>query len=314
MKMFECLTRCLRRSFMMSLVSCSIFSFHSSKNSPLQPHLVLPDHTSVTMVAGQTVATVTTRRSGAARIKTLGGASPQHTAARGATLQGAVTPEPDLESEPWSSSAGDGRERRGSLLSPSSTSSSSFSSSFKPGPRDGDPRCREFLSGSMLITEKATSCSTPAPVGRGNRGPTTRSWRARRNGGIKRSIPGRGRRPRPQRRAQLRIPPPWRHRGTSPAGDAEAVVIGCVQELAQDPASLSRLGGVAVSDALVGLVGQGVATGVLLMGRGIQGGFGVWGVRQGALAVACAHTVGGQIPLVGWQGRGRATLLIKHRC
>lgn len=50
------------------------------------------------------------------------------------------------------------------------------------------------------------------------------------------------------------------------AGDAEAVIIGRVQELAQHSTSLSRLGGVAVSHALVGLVGQGVAASVLLMG------------------------------------------------
>lgn len=86
------------------------------------------------------------------------------------------------------------------------------------------------------------------------------------------------------------------------AGDAEAVIIGCVQELAQHPTPLSCLGGVAVSHALVGLVGQGEAPSVLLMGRGVQGRFGVWGERQGALAQACAHSEGGQIPLLGGHG------------
>lgn len=97
------------------------------------------------------------------------------------------------------------------------------------------------------------------------------------------------------------------------AGDAEAVITGWVQELAQHPTSLSHLGGVAVSHALVGLVGQGEAASVLLMGRGVQGGFGERGVRQGTLAMACAHGVGGQIPLVGSHGGGRAALLVKHR-
>ena len=69
-----------------------------------------------------------------------------------------------------------------------------------------------------------------------------------------------------------------------------------------------------MSHALVGLVGQGEATGILLMGRGVQGRFGIWGVRQGALAMACAHGVGGQIPLVDGHGGGRAALLVKHRC
>lgn len=98
------------------------------------------------------------------------------------------------------------------------------------------------------------------------------------------------------------------------AGDAEIVIIGCVQELAQHPTSLSCLGGVAVSHALEGLVGQGETTTVLLMGRGVQGRFGEWGVRQGALTEACAHGMGSQIPLVGGHGRGRAALLIKHGC
>lgn len=40
------------------------------------------------------------------------GASLQHTAASGVNLQGAVMPEPDLETKPWSSLAVDGRERR----------------------------------------------------------------------------------------------------------------------------------------------------------------------------------------------------------
>lgn len=98
------------------------------------------------------------------------------------------------------------------------------------------------------------------------------------------------------------------------AGDAEAVIIGRVQELAQHSAALSRLGGVAVSHALVGLVGQGVAGSVLLMGRRVKGRFGVRGQRQGALALACAYGVGSQIPLVGGHGGGRATLLIEQRC
>lgn len=98
------------------------------------------------------------------------------------------------------------------------------------------------------------------------------------------------------------------------AGDAEAVIIGWIQELAQHPTTLSRLGGVAVSHALIGLLGQGEATSFLLMGRGFQGRFGVWGVRQKALAMACSHGVLGHIPLVGGQGRGRAALLVKHRC
>lgn len=107
--------------------------------------------------------------------------------------------------------------RAPSLLSPSSTSTSSS----RPGRRNLDPHWREFLSGSMLITEKAmgpSCCSTPSLVARGNRGPMTRSWSARRNGGTKSSsIPERrGRPPRPHHRAQVRIPPPWRHRGTSP--------------------------------------------------------------------------------------------------
>lgn len=50
------------------------------------------------------------------------------------------------------------------------------------------------------------------------------------------------------------------------AGDTEAVITGWVQQLAQHPSTLSGLGGIAVSHALVGLLGQGVATGVLLMG------------------------------------------------
>lgn len=66
--------------------------------------------------------------------------------------------------------------------------------------------------------------------------------------------------------------------------------------------------------ALVGLMGQGEAASVLLMGRGVQGRFGVRRVRQGSLAVACAHSMGGQIPLVVGQGRRRAAFLIKHRC
>lgn len=69
-----------------------------------------------------------------------------------------------------------------------------------------------------------------------------------------------------------------------------------------------------MSHALVGWMGQGEAASVLLMGRGVQGRFGVWRVRQGALAMACAHSMGGQIPLVGGHGQGRAALLIKHRC
>lgn len=50
------------------------------------------------------------------------------------------------------------------------------------------------------------------------------------------------------------------------AGDTEAVIIGWIQELAQYPTCLSRLGGVAMSHALVGLMGQGEATSLLLMG------------------------------------------------
>lgn len=69
-----------------------------------------------------------------------------------------------------------------------------------------------------------------------------------------------------------------------------------------------------VSYTLVGLMGQGEAASVLLMGRGVQGRFGIRRVRQGALAMACAHSMGGQIPLVVGQGRGRAALLIKPRC
>lgn len=65
---------------------------------------------------------------------------------------------------------------------------------------------------------------------------------------------------------------------------------------------------------LVGLVGQGVATSVLWMGRGVQGRFGVWRVRQGPLANACAHDVSCQIPLVWVHRRERAALLVKHRC
>lgn len=98
------------------------------------------------------------------------------------------------------------------------------------------------------------------------------------------------------------------------ACDAEAVITGWVQELTQHPATLSRLGGVAVSHALVGLLGHRVATSVLLMGRGVQGRFGVRGVRQGPLPMARAHGVGGHIPLVWGNGSGRAALLIKHRC
>lgn len=41
----------------------------------------------------------------------LEGASPQHTAASGVSLQGAAMPEPDLETKPWSSLAADGQER-----------------------------------------------------------------------------------------------------------------------------------------------------------------------------------------------------------
>lgn len=42
----------------------------------------------------------------------LGKASPQHTAASGVNLEGAVMPEPDLETKPWNSSARGGQERR----------------------------------------------------------------------------------------------------------------------------------------------------------------------------------------------------------
>lgn len=45
----------------------------------------------------------------------LEGATPQHTAARQLKLQAAVMPEPDLEIKPWSSSAGDGHEKRGHM-------------------------------------------------------------------------------------------------------------------------------------------------------------------------------------------------------
>lgn len=69
-----------------------------------------------------------------------------------------------------------------------------------------------------------------------------------------------------------------------------------------------------MSHALVGLMGQREAASVLLMGRGVQGRFGVWRVGQGARAVACAHSVGGQIPLVGGHSRRRAAILVKHRC
>lgn len=64
-----------------------------------------------------------------------------------------------------------------------------------------------------------------------------------------------------------------------------------------------------MSYTLIGLVG--VAASVLLMGR-VQGRLGVWRVRQGALAVARAQSVGRQIPLVLEQGRGGAALLVKH--
>ena len=37
-------------------------------------------------------------------------------------------------------------------------------------------------------------------------------------------------------------------------------------------------------------------------------------MRQGALAVACAHGVGGQIPLVGAHGGGGAALFVKQGC
>lgn len=93
--------------------------------------------------------------------------------------------------------------------------SSSNSSSSWPGRRNGEPHWREFLSGSMLITEKATPCSSsPTWAARGNRVPTTRSWSASRSVGTRRrrSVPERRGRP----RAQVRIPPPWRRRGTSP--------------------------------------------------------------------------------------------------
>jgi len=98
------------------------------------------------------------------------------------------------------------------------------------------------------------------------------------------------------------------------AGDAEAVIIGWVQELAQHPTTLRCLGGVAVSHALIGLLSQGVATSVLLVRRGVHRRFGVRGVRQGALAVACAHSVGGHIPLVRGHGGGRAALFVKRVC
>ena len=45
----------------------------------------------------------------------LEGATPQHTAARQVKLQAAVIPEPDLEIKPWSSSAGDGQEKKGHI-------------------------------------------------------------------------------------------------------------------------------------------------------------------------------------------------------
>lgn len=41
-----------------------------------------------------------------------GKASPQHTAASGVSLKGAVMPEPDLETKPWNSLARGGQERR----------------------------------------------------------------------------------------------------------------------------------------------------------------------------------------------------------
>lgn len=113
------------------------------------------------------------------------------------------------------------KARAPSLLSPSSTSASSST----PGRQKRVPRCRELHFGSMLITEKATppSCS-PTPIhtraAPGKSDPTTRSWSARRSGGIKRSsAPERRERPQwPLHRAQVRIPPPlWRLRGTSPA-------------------------------------------------------------------------------------------------
>lgn len=69
-----------------------------------------------------------------------------------------------------------------------------------------------------------------------------------------------------------------------------------------------------LSHALEGLVGEGEATSVLLMRREVQRRFGIRGVRQGDLAMTCAHKVGGQIPLVGEDGGGRAQLLIKHGC
>lgn len=96
------------------------------------------------------------------------------------------------------------------------------------------------------------------------------------------------------------------------AGDAEALITCWIQQLAQHPAALSRLGGVAVSHPLV-LLGQGVATCVLLVGRAVQGGFGVRGVRQGTLSKARAHGVRGQVPLVGRHGGGGAALLVQHR-
>lgn len=99
---------------------------------------------------------------------------------------------------------------------PSSTSNSCSG----PGRLDEDPHWREFLSGSMLITEKAmTPCSSaPSLEARGNRRPTTRSWSARRNGGTNNSsIPQRrGKPPRPHHRSQVCMPPPCWHRGTSP--------------------------------------------------------------------------------------------------
>lgn len=42
-------------------------------------------------------------------------ATPQHTAARQVKLQAALMPEPDLEIKPWSSSAGNGQEKKGHM-------------------------------------------------------------------------------------------------------------------------------------------------------------------------------------------------------
>ncbi|KAG7244985.1 hypothetical protein INR49_023551 [Caranx melampygus] len=153
--------------------------------------------------------------------------TPPERAASGVKPQEAVMPEPDLDITPWSSSAGDGQEKRGSCPLPPPLILHLLLLLETRSPGLPGSLTERLPPGSMLITEKATApssrpcSSTPAPAARGNRGPaTTSSWSAMRTGGIKRSsIPKRrgGGLPRPHHRAQVRMPPPWRHRGTSPA-------------------------------------------------------------------------------------------------